>query len=73
MAPILDTEEGAVGGETASNVTNSDARKVITLFGVFSRMEHGGLPEDGGPDIIEKSKKITDHIANVREVNERTR
>ena len=69
MATIPDTEEGAVGGVSASN-SNSGARKVITLFGGFSRIEH---PQYRGPDSIEKGKRIMDHIANIREVIERTR
>ena len=76
-AVIPATEEGAVGGISASNEANSSGsatdgrgRKVITLFGGFSRIEH---PEYGSPDSIQKGKKITDHIANIREVIERTR
>ena len=55
----------AVGGVSASGT-----RKVVTLFGGFSRIEH---PQYRGPDSIEKGKRIMDHIANIREVIERTR
>ena len=44
---------------------NGESRKVITLFGGFSRMEQ---PQYRGLDSIQKGKRIMDHIANIREV-----
>ena len=74
-AAIPDAVEGAVGGVSASNETNSgggvnvtNSGKVITLFGGFSRIEH---PQYCGPDPIQKGKKIMDHIADIREVIQR--
>ena len=59
--------DGQLQGQDA---VADDSRKVITLCGGFSRVEH---PKNSGPETILKGKKIQDHVANIREVIELTR